>query len=119
TAGSGVGYHWSRTIASVWQMPEGTMRTVTSSARGSSRVSSRRSKSVCGAVATAALTFIISSSESKQRTIGRNRQFTDLFTGEKNNQPLVNLGQSVRIQSYQRMLISDPSSGALGAQLAM
>ena len=27
TAGSGVGYHWSRTMASVWQTPLATMRT--------------------------------------------------------------------------------------------
>jgi hypothetical protein len=40
TAGSGTGYHWSRTIRSVWQMPQATTRTSTSSARSSSSSSS-------------------------------------------------------------------------------
>src|SRR5690348_1791100 len=36
TAGSGTGYHWSRMIRSVWQMPAAATRTSTSPARGSS-----------------------------------------------------------------------------------
>src|SRR6266542_1112818 len=36
TAGSGTGYHWSRTIRSVWQMPAAATFTSTSSGRSSS-----------------------------------------------------------------------------------
>ena len=40
TAGSGTGYHWSRMIRSVWQMPAAAMRTSTSPARRSPNSSS-------------------------------------------------------------------------------
>jgi hypothetical protein len=40
TAGSGTGYHWSRMIRSVWQIPQAATRTSSSSPRSSSTSSS-------------------------------------------------------------------------------
>src|SRR4028118_2280858 len=58
TAGRGTGYHWSRTIRSVWQTPTPTMRTSTSPARGSSTSTSSIEKGRSFSHTTAAMAFI-------------------------------------------------------------
>src|ERR687893_1409561 len=58
TAGRGTGYHWSRTIRSVWHTPTPTIRTSTSPARGSSTSTSSIEKGRPFSHTTAAVAFM-------------------------------------------------------------
>ena len=58
TAGSGTGYHWSRMIRSVWQMPAATTPTSTSSGRSSPSSSSCRANGADVLSVTAAVILI-------------------------------------------------------------